>query len=278
MHRQRSEEQIKMEFRLSVFVMVAACLVTLVTGQRPEGQLKIETISKPSGCGRRAAMGDKVQVHYVGRLSDGTIFDQSRPRGAPFEFRLGSGQVIAGWDQGLEGACVGEKRRLIIPPHLAYGKRGAGGVIPPDATLTFDIEVVEVPDKVVRKGEEPERRPQPVLEREEPQKELVKQTLVVPPTCTRQAQRQDKVTVHYTGQLVDAKKFDSSVDRNQPFVFTLGEASVIPGWEQGVAGMCVGESRLLIVPPHLAYGKRGAGDVIPPDATLIFTIQLLKIN
>ncbi|KAK8731707.1 hypothetical protein OTU49_007434, partial [Cherax quadricarinatus] len=235
-------------------------------------------LSRPSTCRVQSTGGDKIQVHYVGRLTDGKIFDQSATRGEPFEFRLGSGQVIKGWDLGLEGMCVSERRRLTIPPNLAYGKKGAGGVIPPDATLIFEVELVQLPDKVVIVDEEPERRPAPTPEVSTSPTKLVSQTLVRPATCSSLATTGDTVSVHYTGQLIDAKKFDSSLDRGEPFVFKLGEGAVIRGWEEGVAGMCVGESRLLVVPPHLAYGKRGVGNVIPPDATLIFTVQLLKIN
>lgn len=82
-----------------------------------------------------------------GTLADGSEFDSSYPRGQPLTFTVGSGQVIKGWDQGLLGMCEGEKRRLVIPPELAYGKSGAGGRIPPDATLTFDIELVKIERK-----------------------------------------------------------------------------------------------------------------------------------
>lgn len=88
----------------------------------------------------------------------------------------------------------------------------------------------------------------------------------------------DTVKVHYTGWLEDGTKFDSSVDRGQPFVFPLGRGRVIQGWDEGVATMKVGGKRKLIIPAHLAYGDRGAGGVIPPGATLIFEVELLGIN
>jgi FKBP-type peptidyl-prolyl cis-trans isomerase len=88
----------------------------------------------------------------------------------------------------------------------------------------------------------------------------------------------DRVRVHYTGWLTDGKKFDSSVDRGQPFVFTLGRRMVIPGWDEGVAGMKVGGKRRLEIPPNLGYGASGAGGVIPPNATLIFDVELLDVG
>ena len=96
------------------------------------------------GEGAEAAPGQDVTVHYTGWLADGTKFDSSKDRDQPFVFRLGKGQVIKGWEEGVAGMKVGGKRKLTIPPQLGYGARGAGGVIPPDATLTFEVELLEV--------------------------------------------------------------------------------------------------------------------------------------
>jgi FKBP-type peptidyl-prolyl cis-trans isomerase FkpA len=111
------------------------------------------TITTPSGLqyedltpgeGAEAVAGKSVEVHYTGWLTDGTQFDSSRSRSSPFAFTLGAGKVIKGWDEGVAGMKTGGKRKLTIPPALGYGARGAGGVIPPNATLIFEVELLGV--------------------------------------------------------------------------------------------------------------------------------------
>ena len=114
----------------------AAPPVTTKTG------LKYQIFKK--GTGAEAKSGQTVSVHYTGFLVDGTKFDSSVDRGQPFDFGLGQGQVIPGWDEGVAGMKVGEKRKLTIPAELGYGDRGAGGTIPPGATLVFDVELLGV--------------------------------------------------------------------------------------------------------------------------------------
>ena len=104
--------------------------------------LKIEDVVV--GTGVEAQKGKQVSVHYTGWLTDGTKFDSSKDRGQPFQFALGRGQVIQGWDDGVAGMKVGGKRKLTIPPELGYGPAGAGGVIPPNATLVFEVELLGV--------------------------------------------------------------------------------------------------------------------------------------
>lgn len=110
-------------------------------------ELRVIPLNGEVTCAQKSAKGDLISVHYTGKLEDGTVFDSSLTRGTPISFTLGAGQVIQGWDQGLFDMCIGEKRRLVIPPHLGYGSRGAGGVIPPNAVLVFDTELVSVKGK-----------------------------------------------------------------------------------------------------------------------------------
>jgi FKBP-type peptidyl-prolyl cis-trans isomerase FkpA len=104
--------------------------------------LKYEDLNE--GEGAAAAAGSTVTVHYTGWLTDGTKFDSSLDRNSPFSFPLGGGRVIRGWDEGVAGMKIGGRRKLTIPPQLGYGAAGAGGVIPPNATLVFEVELLEV--------------------------------------------------------------------------------------------------------------------------------------
>ena len=115
--------------------------MTTPTGFIPSGLIKEDLVI---GKGETAALGNDVVVHYVGRMADGKQLDSSIARRDPLDFSLGSGDVIRGWDEGIQGMKVGGKRRLTIPPALAYGATGCGGVIPPEATLVFEVELLEV--------------------------------------------------------------------------------------------------------------------------------------
>lgn len=106
--------------------------------------MKLQIEEMVVGTGAEAVKGKLVSVHYTGWLTDGKKFDSSKDHGQPFQFPLGRGQVIPGWDEGVQGMKVGGKRKLTIPPELGYGKQGAGGVIPPNATLVFEVELLGV--------------------------------------------------------------------------------------------------------------------------------------
>ena len=150
-NRQQRREARESHKRFQRLIVAAGALVVLAVfalialsarADKAAATLKIEDLKV--GTGQAAQAGDTLSVHYTGWLQDGTQFDSSRDRGAPFEFVLGQGNVIPGWDQGLVGMKVGGVRRLTIPPNLAYGASGYAGVIPPNATLTFEVELLEI--------------------------------------------------------------------------------------------------------------------------------------
>jgi peptidylprolyl isomerase len=204
------------------------------------------------GTGNSPAATDTVTVHYTGTLENGTVFDASRQYGSPASFPLN--KVIKGWTEGVSTMKVGGIRKLVIPPDLAYGVQGTDdGIIPPNATLTFIVELLDT-------------KPTPQVK--------IEDTQVGTGAAAKDG---DTLVVNYTGKLADGTVFDSSVGKT-PFEFMLGGGQVISGWDQGLLGMKVGGKRTLTIPPSLGYGEQGAGDKIPPNATLVFDIELISIK
>lgn len=226
-------------------------------------------IEQQAGSGAQPQQGDYVAVHYRGTLEDGKVFDSSFDRGEPIRFPLGMGMVIPGWDEGIGLMREGGKATLVIPPAIGYGAAGAPPQIPGNATLTFEVELVDIWSS----------KPTPVADADytTTPSGLKYYDFTVGTGAT--AATGKTVVVHYIGWLTDGAKFDSSMDRFQPFPFQLGGGQVIKGWDEGVAGMQVGGRRQLRIPANLAYGDRGAGNgLIPPGATLIFEVELVGVQ
>ena len=241
------------------------------------------------GTGEVAQIGDTVAVDYTGWLQDtGKMFDSSLSRTEAFQVVIGVGQVIEGWDEGLEGMAEGGKRRLIIPPELAYADVGAGDTIPPNATLIFDIELVDI----LIPAPSPTPTPAPTVPAQTPgvadesppeitgDEVTLESGLVYidfAPGTGEVAQIGDTIAVNYTGWLQDTgEMFDSSISRPSTFQVIIGGGGVIQGWEEGLPGLAEGGTRRLIIPADLAYGDTGQG-TIPAGATLIFDITLVDI-
>ena len=237
------------------------------------------------GEGEPCPAGAKVKIHYTGWLSNGTVFDSSKDRGEPATFELGG--LIEGWQEGIPGMKRGGIRKLVIAPEKGYGSQDTGnGKIPANSTLIFEVELLDFSP-----GPKSRRSPIPT--------DLTRLSDGTLPNAEDAGLKPigdsglryrdlkegdgpvvkagDRVTVDYIGwRHSDGGLFDSSFQG--PRAFTTSLADVVPGWQQGIPGMKVGGIRKLVIPPELAYGSRGAGDDIPPNATLVFEVEVLGID
>ena len=228
-----------------------------------------------AGEGEAPAKGDRLTVHVLFKLPDGKVIDDTHKSKEPLKLAVGGDLRLKGLKEGLAGMKDGEKRTLIVPAKLGFGEFGLGDQVPPNTTLIFELELVEVQsdkkaiEKIIAD-----------LKKAHPKAELVTtksglQYVVTKAGAGEKVGNGKKIKAHYTGKLLDGKVFDSSVKRGVPFEFTVGKGEVIKGWDEALSDMKKGEKRTLIIPSDLAYGPNGRPPAIPPAATLVFEVELV---
>lgn len=255
------------------------------------------------GHGNLPLSGDYLQVNYIGKLLDGTVFDQSEV-GEPFVFQLGYRQVIMGWELGLTNIPVGSKATLYIPAELGYGKTGAGKAVPSDATLVYEIEVlntlsIEEYDQYL---ENLERKQRLAFERQKEAQFLADKKAINDYAITHKlkvkrtasglsyvlkkkgkgeaAEPGDLLKVYYEGRLLNDEVFDSNFGKSS-YEFVLGKKKVIQGWDEGLSFFRKGSEGWLLIPSKLAYGPMSIeeeGISIPANSVLIFKIKVQDID
>ncbi|MFQ5512305.1 MAG: FKBP-type peptidyl-prolyl cis-trans isomerase [Candidatus Krumholzibacteriia bacterium] len=232
--------------------------------------LEIEQVAE--GEGERPRPGDILGLIYVASYVDGGEFDRYQDREEPYRFRLGSQQVLPGLEEGVAGMRVGGKRILRIPPELAFENGERPSTVPADAWVRMEVELVDIIPSP----------PAPEPWSDEGFEIMVTETGLqyvdfkvgegdVP-------EMGNTIVVRYSGFLDDGTLFDTTYFRGVPIAFVLGEGGLVPGWLEGLLTMRVGGQRKLIIPPYLGYGEKGFKKRIPPNATLIFDIELLSVE
>jgi len=261
----------------------------------------IYIINSQKGEGIKMDTGCMVKLQMKVSLIDGKQLFSSYDRPEPLKFTCGNKFDTPGLEEALMKMKKGEKSRVIVPSKMGFGEKGKGVVIPPYTTIVYDVEILDILSKEASEKERAAAKAQETKMSDQ-KSETVKNDeamllenylkenkITVKPNASGlyyieksagtgpQAVAGKKVKVHYTGTLLNGKKFDSSVDRNEPFEFDLGIGQVIKGWDEGIALMKVGGKATLIIPSTIAYGSRDMG-VIPPFSTLVFDVELIDVK
>ncbi len=286
----KTEEQAREDYARQLVEMQIAEDSTLqayveehhITVRPTETGLYFQSLKK--GKGPLARKGDMVTVNFDIRLLDGTRIFSTKETGEPVFFELGKPYDTEGMNQALLKMREGGKARIIMPSGLAFGKRGRPGLVPPYTSLISEIELVKIQTQEEYQAE------QHLKEALEIEQYVKDHGIKAKPTASGlyyieeekgsgpQPKTGDKVKVWYTGKLLDGTVFDASSKRNRPFEFVLGKGRVIKGWDEGIAMMRQGGKATLIIPSTLGYGERGSGKVIPPNAPLIFEVELQEVT
>ena len=277
-------QKLLLVFFVIITTVVISCnkapeVITLKSG--------LQYLDDSLGTGREAKADDLVSIHFKGWMvpkdtaselfSDWTT-DQSKSmlslgdskmRNQPVKFILNSGSFIKGTDEGIVGMKTGGVRTMIIPSKLAYGEAGIG-FIPPSTDLKVTVELLEVKDRVV-------------AEMWKVDSTLFKTTAsgikyaIISQGEGPAIEANKTVTVHYSGYLLNGTMFDSSVERDEPIMFVVGQGQVIPGWDEGMQLLKKGDKARFIIPPQLGYGEMVL-EKIPANATLIFDTEVIDVK
>ena len=260
----------------------------------PSGLYYIETLA---GKGASVDTGTWVTMHFKVMMPDGKQIFSSYDKGEPMKFEYGKRFDTPGFEEGIGKMKKGGKATLIVPSKIAFGEAGRGAMVPPYATVIYEVELVDLQSKAeydksqaaIKKTEQAKLAATKTQEGDNMKKYLKEKNINVAPTASglifvekvkgtgAKAGAGKKVKVHYTGTLLNGTKFDSSRDRNEPFEFTLGKGQVIKGWDEGIGMMNVGGKATHIIPSSIAYGERDMGS-IPPFSTLVFDVELLDVK
>jgi FKBP-type peptidyl-prolyl cis-trans isomerase FkpA len=249
------------------------------------------------GTGENAKSGQKVSVNYTGKLLNGQKFDSNIDSAfhhmSPFELEVGIGHVIKGWDEGLQLLKKGSKATLYIPSTLAYGSMDRSPQIPANSILIFDVEILDIqnaPPAPVKRDPAEQAKMDDQLIQDYLNKNSIKATktpsgmyyVITRKGLGPNAKPGNKVSMNYTGKTLDGTVFDSNTDPSKghvrPFEFNLGAGQVIKGWDEGVQLLNMGCKATFFLPSALAYGERGFGASIPPNAVLMFDVEMLSID
>ena len=242
----------------------------------PDGGVQKKLI-KQGEDGRTAQPGDTIIAHFIGKLTDGTVFDASQDKGGPVEIELGLGNVMPGWEIALQSMTLGEVAGIVIHPDYGFGSQ-ANSKVPADSTLLFLFQLIEINEPVQEVEEAPQQEMQEDFGIEIlTQDQGVLKKKFVAGEEGRSPAPEDIVVVHYEGRLLhDGTLFDSSYERGEPIAFPIGVGAVIQGWEIGIMSMTVGEKSQIVVTSDYGYGDEGSGP-IPGGATMIFNVEFLDM-
>jgi len=292
---QEAQEQARMLLEKEYTVLKDYISTNNIT-ETPD-ELGLYIINTKKGTGSNVKVGDFIETNLIATALTGDKFIDTYTEKKPYTIEVGTGQLGMGFEKAILTMKKGSKLTLISPSSQAFGEKGVTGYIPPYSPIVYEIEIVKIMSADQMKAKQEAERKKAEAEANKLKNEeqakidtyLKANGITAQPTASGLIYVEElagegelptagqKVRVHYSGYLLNGKKFDSSVDRGQPFEFVIGQGQVIPGWDEAFTKIKVGGKAKIILPSRIAYGERGAGSDIPPYAPLMFEVELLEI-